>query len=174
MENINFPKGLVQKLILKFIGPYKILKDYGNHSFKLELPSRLRQRGIHDVFHASLLRIHHPNDDRLFPGRTDSQIENDPQPEKEWAVDKILSHSGVQEDAIFEILWKAGDITWLPYYQITHLEALNHYMEALGVNDISRLPRGQGRLPTTDLQISIGMIEVSSAEYQLKENYILS
>jgi hypothetical protein len=73
-KNITFPKGLARKLIPKFIGPYRILKDFGNHSYKIDLPSNLKQRGVHDVFHAALLRIHHSNDDRLFPGRLESQI----------------------------------------------------------------------------------------------------
>jgi hypothetical protein len=29
--------------------------------------------GVHPVFHASLLRIHVPNDDRLLPGRLGTQ-----------------------------------------------------------------------------------------------------
>jgi len=62
-KNIKFPKGLARKLVPKYIGPYRILQDYGNQSFRLDLPSRLKQRGVHDVFHASLLRIHHPNND---------------------------------------------------------------------------------------------------------------
>ncbi|KDR69985.1 hypothetical protein GALMADRAFT_34525, partial [Galerina marginata CBS 339.88] len=80
-------------------------------SFKIELPSNLKQRGIHDVFHASLLRIHVPNDDRLFPGRLFSQLNIGNDAEAEWAVDKILSHSGAKKDAVFEVKWKAGDIT---------------------------------------------------------------
>ena len=67
-KNISFPKGLARKLIPKFIGPYRILKDFKNQSFLIDLPSHLKQRGIHNVFHAALLRIHVPNDDRLFPG----------------------------------------------------------------------------------------------------------
>ena len=67
-KNISFPKGLAQNLIPKYLGPYKILQDFGNSSFKLELPHHLKKRGVHDVFHASLLRIHLPNDDWLFPG----------------------------------------------------------------------------------------------------------
>ncbi|KAF9470999.1 hypothetical protein BDN70DRAFT_766601, partial [Pholiota conissans] len=102
-------------------------------SFRLELPATLKQRGVHDVFHASLLRIHHANDDRLFPGRLDSQITGEGDPENEWAVDKILSHSGSKENAIFEIQWKAGDITWLPYSQIQDLQALPIYLDLLGV-----------------------------------------
>ena len=67
-KNISFPKGLARKLIPKYIGPYKILRDFNNQSFWIELPSHLKQRGVHDIFHASLLRIHEPNDDQLFPG----------------------------------------------------------------------------------------------------------
>lgn len=66
-KNISFPKGLARKLIPKYIGPYKILRDLKNHSFQIDLPASLRSRGVHDVFHASLLRIHKPNNDRLFP-----------------------------------------------------------------------------------------------------------
>jgi hypothetical protein len=67
-KNISLPKGMVRKLTPKYIGPYQIIEDYGNNSYKLELPSRLKQRGVHPVFHSSYLRIHIPNDDRLFPG----------------------------------------------------------------------------------------------------------
>lgn len=104
-KNISFPTGLARKLVPKFIGPYKITRDFGNHSFKLELPNRMIQRGIHDVFHASLLRIHVPNDDRLFPGRLESQLGIDPdtRTESEWAVDKILGHTGTCTAATFQV-----------------------------------------------------------------------
>ena len=121
-----------------------MLKDFGNSSFQLELPAHLKQHGIHDVFHSSLLRIHVPNNDRLFPGRMDTQLTGDDD-DDEWAVDRILSHHGSQMDASFEILWKSGDVTWLPYYQITHLQALTDYLELLKVKKISKLPTGHGR-----------------------------
>ena len=54
-KNLTFPKGLARKLIPKFIGPYKILEDFGNHSFQLELTPSLRKRGVHNVFHVLLL-----------------------------------------------------------------------------------------------------------------------
>jgi len=77
--------------VSKYVGPYKILRDFGNNSYKLELSSELRRRGLHDVFHSSLLRIHEPNDDRLFPGRLDSQLfELEGDSEGEWAVDRVL------------------------------------------------------------------------------------
>jgi hypothetical protein len=161
-KNINFPKGLARKLIPKYIGPYKILQDFKNQSFKIELPSHLKQRGVHDVFHASLLRVHIPNDDRLFPGRLDSQLGSGDDFEPEWAVDKILSHSGSKEDSLFEVLWKAGDVTWLPFNQIEHLNALTVYFEALGIEKIAELARGTGKPPMQDPQIFIGSLSFST------------
>jgi hypothetical protein len=70
-KNFTFKKGLAHKLIPKFIGPYSIIRDFGNSSFQLDLPANMKQRGVHDMFHSSLLRIHVPNDDRQFPGRLD-------------------------------------------------------------------------------------------------------
>ena len=63
----------------------------------------MKQRGVHNVFHASLLRIHIPNDDRLFPGRLDTQLSLGDSSEGEWAVDKILSHTGAKDNSIFKV-----------------------------------------------------------------------
>jgi hypothetical protein len=73
-KNLSLPKGQARKLVPKFIGPYKLVRDFRNNSFELDLPPHLRQRGIHPVFHSSLLRVHIPNDDRLFPGRLETQV----------------------------------------------------------------------------------------------------
>jgi hypothetical protein len=73
-KNIKFDKGLACKLIPKYIGPYRLLKDCGNYLFLVDIPEQLKQRGMHPIFHLSLMRIHHPNDNRLFPGCLDNQI----------------------------------------------------------------------------------------------------
>jgi hypothetical protein len=93
-KNISFPKGLAHKFLLKFMGPYQILNDFGNNSYHLELPDCMKQHGIHDVFHSSYLRLHMPNNNRLFPGRLDNQVADFEDKEHEWAVEKILSHKG--------------------------------------------------------------------------------
>jgi hypothetical protein len=67
-RDLRIPKGRAHKLVPKFVGPYKILKDHGNDSFTVELPPELKQLGIHSGFHSSKLRIHIPNNDRLFLG----------------------------------------------------------------------------------------------------------
>ena len=162
-KHISFAKGLARKLIPKYIGPYRILQDFDNSSFKLDLPSHLKRRGVHNVFHASLLREHIPNDDRLFPGRLDTQIGDAPDTEGEWAVDRILSHAGSKANTVFEIKWKSGDITWLPYYQITHLRALTEYLDLLGEKNIHKLPKGTGKPPQGDPQLFLGTALLDSS-----------
>ncbi|KAG6805649.1 hypothetical protein H0H92_014596, partial [Tricholoma furcatifolium] len=124
------------------MGPYLITEDFGNQSFQVDLPSHLKQRGVHDSFHASLLRVHIPNDDRLFPGRLDTQLGNQEDPEGEWAVEAVVGHSGSRRDSLFRVKWRAGDVTWMPYYQVSHLDALASYLDLLGVQDIADLPMG--------------------------------
>jgi hypothetical protein len=96
-------KGLARELIPKYMGPYRICQDYKNLSFKIDLSAELKKRGIHNVFHLSLLRINVPNNNRLFLGRQKTQLGNGPKVEKEWAVEEILSHHGIQGDTIFEM-----------------------------------------------------------------------
>ena len=125
-KNITFPKGLAWKLIQKFIGPYKILRDFKNQSFLIDLPAHLKQRGVHNVFHAALVRIHILNNDRLFPGWMDTQIMLGEDSE-------VLVHLGSGEEAVFQIQWKAGDITWLPHSQIAHLTRSPSTSTSLGL-----------------------------------------
>ena len=120
----------------RYIGPYKITEDYGNNSYKLDLPTRLKQHGIHLVFHSPLLRIHVPNDNHLFPRRLETQVADMGEPDSEWQVDHILSHSGSGQTAAFEARWTSGDMTWLPYEQIEHLSTLTDYLQLLEISGI--------------------------------------
>jgi transposase InsO family protein len=54
-KNLSLKKGLARKLSPKFIGPYKILHDYGNNSYMIDLPAEMKQRGVHPVDHAQYL-----------------------------------------------------------------------------------------------------------------------
>ena len=138
-KNISYLKGTSRKLIPKYIGPYHIIKDFWNNSYCIELPDNLKQRGIHNVFHSSLLRIHIPNDDRLFPGQRDNQIKDLGGTNHKWAVDKVLRHRGSHSDTEFEIQWTAGNKSWMPYDEVSHLRAIADYFEALGVTGIENL-----------------------------------
>lgn len=152
-KNINYPKGLARKLIPKYIGPYKIIKDFGNNSYKLDLSASLKQRGVHDVFHSALLRIHHSNDDVLFPGRLDENIINEDTRGTEWAIKKITSHSGSGEDLVFRVEWKTGEVTWLPYEKISDTQAIKDYLDLIGVSSVANIPKGLGVLPEKDPQL---------------------
>ena len=88
----------------------------------------------------SLLQIHLPNDDQLFPGWLDMQLGSQDTPDGEWAVEKIEGHIGSKTDTKFQIKWKLGNITWMPYYQIQNLDALKAYLELQGVKKIHDLP----------------------------------
>ncbi|EPQ54988.1 hypothetical protein GLOTRDRAFT_28454, partial [Gloeophyllum trabeum ATCC 11539] len=84
------------------------------NSYQVELSAHLKGRGIHNLSHALLLRIHKPNDDQLFPGRTDAQVtilDADTTKGLEWAVDKIIAHKGKGRGTTFEPIWQAGDHT---------------------------------------------------------------
>ncbi|KAG8734303.1 hypothetical protein FRC10_011771 [Ceratobasidium sp. 414] len=65
-----------------------------------------------------------------------------------WAVDKIVSHKGRGQKAVFEILWKTGDKTWEPLRTIKHLEALTAYLEVQGMPSVGKLAMS----PTDDVE----------------------
>ncbi|KAJ7050774.1 hypothetical protein C8F01DRAFT_1092109 [Mycena amicta] len=140
-KNLKLPKKRARKLLPKYLGPFKILTVVSpGMSYKLELSRELKTRGIHDVFHASLLRPHFPSDDRRFPGRQIHQIPGFGVNPKEWAVDRILSHLGKGTEASFEMLWATGDVTWAPYAEVKHLAAMDGYCEAMGIKHPRNLP----------------------------------
>lgn len=82
-----------RKLQDRFVGPFKVIKRIGQTAYKLDLEGgRHRQalRGVHDVFHVSLLR---PYDDNGL-GTTVPAIEVDG--EQEFEVSAILKHRVVR------------------------------------------------------------------------------
>jgi hypothetical protein len=107
-----------------------------------------------------LLRPHILNDDQLFPGRLDTQLGNADGTDGEWAVNSIITHVGVRWDANFQILWKLGDKTWLPYDHMSHLNALLGYFELLGIKKIADLPEGSGQPLQDDPQTYIGGLDL--------------
>ena len=56
-KNLTLPKHRAQKLMPKFIGPYKILKAMNESSnVTLELPQEFKDRKINPTFHTNLVR----------------------------------------------------------------------------------------------------------------------
>jgi hypothetical protein len=72
---------------------------------------------------------------------------------------------------------ESGDITWEPLYVIKHLEALEEYLQAMGIEKITQLPAGQGKLPEEQEQIifasAIGL-EAEGKQYIRDRKYTTS
>jgi hypothetical protein len=76
-------------------------------------------------------------------------------------VDQIEGHVRSRDDAIFKIKWKSGDVTWMPYYQIAHLEALEAYLDLIGVDKIYDLPAGTATDSNQDPQLFLGGLSIA-------------
>lgn len=136
-KNLQLPQGLARKLVPKYIGPFKIIKEYPNTStFKLDFPSSMR---IHPNIHASLLRPHIPNDDNLFPKRDSVwSYTLDLSKDQEYEVDSIIGHyytQGKRKTLYFVVSWSTGEVTPEPLDLVNELEALDHYLELQGVTN---------------------------------------
>ncbi|KNZ73139.1 hypothetical protein J132_01051, partial [Termitomyces sp. J132] len=113
--------------------------------------------GIHNIFHAALCRIHKPNNGRLFPGQLNEQSE---EPEvNEWAAEQTMVHHETKSDAMFEVLWKAGDKSWMSYDQVKDPNLLAPYLELLGLQTIEELKDKRIRQPPQDdPQVFLGQV----------------
>jgi len=55
-SDLSLPKGRATKLLPKYVSPFKVLEAHPNTStYKVELPSQLKARNLHDRFHRSKL-----------------------------------------------------------------------------------------------------------------------
>ena len=79
-----------RKLLLKFVGPCKVLKRVNPVAYKLELPESMK---IHNVFHSSLLEPYYSDGSYQPPAPTVSDDEH-----VEYTVERILDHG----DRIFK------------------------------------------------------------------------
>jgi hypothetical protein len=52
-KNLHLPAYQVRKITPRYVGPFKVLKQVGKVSYKLELPENIK---VHNVFHISLLK----------------------------------------------------------------------------------------------------------------------
>ncbi|KAF8187926.1 hypothetical protein K438DRAFT_1471935, partial [Mycena galopus ATCC 62051] len=111
-------------------------------NYMLELPEELVRRKIYPKFHSSLLRVHEPNDNTIFPSREVQRFYNFGMPDdQEWLVEEIVRHEWVGKRVRFWVKWTAGDFTWESPAALDELTALNDYFEAHGVTRWQELPR---------------------------------
>ncbi|KAF8219427.1 hypothetical protein L208DRAFT_1340306, partial [Tricholoma matsutake] len=121
-------------------------------NYVLDLPTELKCQRIHQCFHVSLLRPHHPNDDVLFPNRRCPDAYDFGAPDDtEWYIEEITAHKwcGPEETTYhctvhFEVKWSLGDTTWEPLANCNDLAALDAYLALMGARDWQDLPKRAG------------------------------
>ena len=75
-----------KKLSDKFLGPFEILAQHGSHSYTLQLPDSIR--GVHPIFHVSML-------EPAMPNEIPNQVSSPPPPievqgELEYEITEVL------------------------------------------------------------------------------------
>ena len=115
-KNLTLPKHRAQKLMPKFIGPYKILKAMNKSlNITLEFPQELKDRKINPTFHTNLVQPYIKNNDILFPKRDTKVFYNFGNNEdQEWLIKEILAHKWTNNNLELQVKWTLGDITWEP------------------------------------------------------------
>ena len=103
-KNMRLPKQVARKLVHKYIGPHKILREITpGATYKIDLPADLKVRGLFSAFHTLLLQAHVPNNDCQFQGCSAEQIISLTDAPKEWAVKKVLKHAGKGKETHFQL-----------------------------------------------------------------------
>lgn len=153
-SDLSLPKGRATKLLPKYIGPFKILDaQTSTSSYRIELPTQLRARRLHDRFHRSKLRPYQANDDALFPHRESHASYDFGTPDdQEWLVDEIVAHKWDNKKLSFHVRWNLGDTTWEPHKNCKDLQALDEYLQLMGVENPEKLPH-KGTLPVVHTTI---------------------
>ena len=110
--------GRSRKLQPRWRGPFTVLEfDDHTQNYTVSMDSRMyrRQRG---VFHCSVVKPYHQNDDDRFPGRAHAK----PAPilvneQQEWEVETILDHRTRYGRGQFLVKWKgypSSENSWEP------------------------------------------------------------
>ena len=141
--DLSLPKGRASKLLLKYVSPFKVLEAHPSTStYKVELPTHLRVQNLHDRFHRSKLCSYHANDDALFPHQEVHMFYDFGTPDaQEWLVDEILAHKWDKDRLLLHVRWNQGDTTWEMLETCEELQALDEYLQLIGVKQPSDLPR---------------------------------
>jgi len=116
------------KLSDKYLGPFEILAKAGSHSFTIRLPDTFR--GVHPVFHVSMLEPATPNE---IPNRTQSPPPPvEVQGELEYEIAEVVDSKIDRRRAcklLYFVRWLGYENTdeefsWLPATELEHAKEL--------------------------------------------------
>ncbi|OJD25597.1 hypothetical protein ACJ73_03034 [Blastomyces percursus] len=114
-----------RKLDHRFLGPFQIIDIRGKQAYKLRLTPQYR--GIHPVFHVSLLEPYHARDGKI-PEAQPILISA----QEEWEVESILDKRKYRGETQYLVKWKnctEAENSWEPP---EHLEHCQEYLYKLG------------------------------------------
>ena len=156
-SNIKLKISRANKLLPRWIGPFRIMKRVGNVAYKLELPETLK---IHPAFHVSLLK----------PYRASSKVQPPPPPileendELSFEVERVLAHeisgSRTRPQKYYLIKWLGYGLehnSWEPEKNLS-LEVLKEYWDTVA--------RSQERLT-----LKKGVTSVSVSNKKVERNF---
>ncbi|PBK65443.1 hypothetical protein ARMSODRAFT_891955, partial [Armillaria solidipes] len=111
-------------------------------TYTIQLPVALQERHIHLMFHVSLIRLYHLNNDTIFPNRSQPDpYDFGAADDAEWFVNEIIGHRWMNRKLEFKVHWSLGDMTWELASSCNDLAALDRYLEVMGVKYPRQLSR---------------------------------
>ncbi|KAL0060570.1 hypothetical protein AAF712_012628 [Marasmius tenuissimus] len=73
-------------------------------------------------------------------------------------------------DALFQVMWKSGDLTWLPYDRVEHLSQLEEYFELIGIPNITELRRTGAPAPNN--RTFLGSMSLPDSQNNMEHSHI--
>jgi Chromo (CHRromatin Organisation MOdifier) domain/Integrase zinc binding domain len=110
-----------KKLMSKWVGPYRVIKQIGKVAYKLDIPTSDR---VHPVFHISALRPYFLSNDNRRPERP-PPIDIDTH--QEYEVEDIIDDHIKYRRHEYLIKWKGyprHEATWEPIENLTNIQQL--------------------------------------------------
>ncbi len=106
-----------KKLDNKYYGPFRIVDAHGEQAYELELKGTLK--GIHPVFHISLLEPYTGREGEEPTEPPPETVEGEP----EWEVEKILDSKKSGKTVLYLVKWlgySEAEKEWLPAENLEH------------------------------------------------------
>ena len=126
-DQFAMESGRSRKLQPRWRGPFVVMEfDEHRQNYTVSIDSQIyrRQRG---VFHCSVLKPYHLNDDEQFPGRAHAKPAPTLIDDEEWEVEAILDFRERHSRGQFLVRWKGyptSENSWEPVEGLENAEDL--------------------------------------------------